>query len=360
MEKVLNNTICHRVWNPSANPSPAIEISRKASFTCTVNVAVFVSGTFDLFDVMCKRQHWTALNPFLPPENEVWGKVIFSEACVKNSVHGGGLPQCMLGYHPSRPGPPGAGTPPDQAPPPGRACWEIRSMSGRYASYWNAILLNGAKKMVTLTRLYDAFYRDNFTKRIWLVANVHPHLKQPDEEGPFKCEEPGCEQTFKCQSTFSSHKLKHTGQHSAILMFVINVVFEITQAPFAFEYESEWRNGNLVTRQSPNYYLANLEKLVELPHGSSLIKQFESEWWNGNLATVLLPNCHSAVQTQTQTQTEPEAYRMYDKFKNIVCETSHLWERYILGIRPHECKTCKKTFMYKGALTVHMRDHTGK
>ena len=42
---------------------------------------------------------------FLPPANEVWGKVIFSEACVKNSVHGGGLPQCMLGYH----------SPPDQA-----------------------------------------------------------------------------------------------------------------------------------------------------------------------------------------------------------------------------------------------------
>ena len=27
---------------------------------------------------------------FLPPANEVWGKVIFSQACVKNSVHGGG------------------------------------------------------------------------------------------------------------------------------------------------------------------------------------------------------------------------------------------------------------------------------
>ena len=27
---------------------------------------------------------------FLPTANEVWGKVIFSEACVKNSVHGGG------------------------------------------------------------------------------------------------------------------------------------------------------------------------------------------------------------------------------------------------------------------------------
>ena len=26
----------------------------------------------------------------LPPANEVWGKVIFSQACVKNSVHSGG------------------------------------------------------------------------------------------------------------------------------------------------------------------------------------------------------------------------------------------------------------------------------
>ena len=30
------------------------------------------------------------ITPFLPPANEVWGKVIFSEACVKNSVHSGG------------------------------------------------------------------------------------------------------------------------------------------------------------------------------------------------------------------------------------------------------------------------------
>ena len=28
---------------------------------------------------------------YLPPANEVWGKVIFSEACVKNSVHGGAV-----------------------------------------------------------------------------------------------------------------------------------------------------------------------------------------------------------------------------------------------------------------------------
>ena len=30
-----------------------------------------------------------SIRAFLPPENEVWGKVIFSEACVMNSVHGG-------------------------------------------------------------------------------------------------------------------------------------------------------------------------------------------------------------------------------------------------------------------------------
>ena len=30
-------------------------------------------------------------NAYLPPANKVWGKLIFSEACVKNSVHGGFL-----------------------------------------------------------------------------------------------------------------------------------------------------------------------------------------------------------------------------------------------------------------------------
>ena len=115
---------------------------------------------------------------FLPPANEVWGKVIFSEACVKNSVHRGDLPQCMLGYHHPpgadipRPGNPGADTPqqtppgaepPSSSPlPPGadpprpgtppspprsrqphwcRACWEILSIRGRYASYWNTHLV---------------------------------------------------------------------------------------------------------------------------------------------------------------------------------------------------------------------------
>ena len=88
---------------------------------------------------------------------------IFSSVCQEFCPQGG-VPQCMLGYHtplgpgppeqthPPRPGTPhppdkvplGADTPQTRPPRPGTplhsACWEIRSTSGRYASYWNAIL----------------------------------------------------------------------------------------------------------------------------------------------------------------------------------------------------------------------------
>ena len=36
-----------------------------ALFTRTINVTVFVSGNFDLFDVVCKQNHRSVLNPFL-------------------------------------------------------------------------------------------------------------------------------------------------------------------------------------------------------------------------------------------------------------------------------------------------------
>ena len=49
----------------------------------------------------------------LPPANEVWGKVIFSEACVKKSVHGG---VCLSACWDTTPRP-GTHTPQDQAPP---------------------------------------------------------------------------------------------------------------------------------------------------------------------------------------------------------------------------------------------------
>ena len=60
------------------------------------------------------------------------------------------LPQDQVHTPQTRcPLPPGPGTPPGtRYTPPGpgtlprRACWEIRSTRGRYASYWNAILFS--------------------------------------------------------------------------------------------------------------------------------------------------------------------------------------------------------------------------
>ena len=68
---------------------------------------------------------------FLPPANEVWGKVIFSQACVIPSDHGGGGRVCIwegVGQTPPRIG-----------------YYGIRSTSGWYASYWNAFLYLSVK-----------------------------------------------------------------------------------------------------------------------------------------------------------------------------------------------------------------------
>ena len=96
------------------------------------------------------------------------GKVMFSQACVKNSVHRRGcLPKCLLGYTPWADTPPRADTPwadpqgrhppgqippgrhpPQQTSPPSRhppgqnptPHPEDGYCCGRYASYWNAFL----------------------------------------------------------------------------------------------------------------------------------------------------------------------------------------------------------------------------
>ena len=63
-----------------------------------------------------------------------------------------GSASVRAGMPPPQPGPPRPGTPlarqiPRTRHPPGpgtplrSACWEIRSTSGRYASYWNSILV---------------------------------------------------------------------------------------------------------------------------------------------------------------------------------------------------------------------------
>ena len=104
--------------------------------------------------------HPTGMLSCYRPQRSCGQGNIFTPVC--HYVHReGGLPQCMLGYHPPReqtpPGadyPSGADTPgsrhpPDQTPreqtppprdqtPPREADSSIWSTSGRYASYWNA------------------------------------------------------------------------------------------------------------------------------------------------------------------------------------------------------------------------------
>ena len=75
---------------------------------------------------------------FFTGRNEVVAKVMFLLVSVIPSTGGGGvLPQCMLGYHT----PQEARFPPGKhAPPPREEHSGIQSMSGQYASYWNAFL----------------------------------------------------------------------------------------------------------------------------------------------------------------------------------------------------------------------------
>ena len=90
----------------------------------------------------------------LLPTNEVWGKVIFLHLSVILFTGGICLSTCWdapspgPGRHPPRTiqtppqdqtdTPPGPGRHPHQC----RACWEIRSTRGWYASYWNAFLFH--------------------------------------------------------------------------------------------------------------------------------------------------------------------------------------------------------------------------
>ena len=84
---------------------------------------------------------------FLPPARKLGQGNVFTGVC--HSVHRGGCASVHAGIPPGTsppgPGPPGADPPqpgtPQQQTPRSRACWEIRSTNGRYASYWNAILL---------------------------------------------------------------------------------------------------------------------------------------------------------------------------------------------------------------------------
>ena len=135
------------------------------NFTITTNTSQHVEFFHSLIFII------------ITSRNEVVAKVTFLHLSAILFTGGGCLPQCMLGYHPpgsrhpqSRhpPGadppeqtplgadtpqgqtPPRSRPPPEQTPPgsrhpleqtpPQEADSDIQSMSGRYASYWNAFL----------------------------------------------------------------------------------------------------------------------------------------------------------------------------------------------------------------------------
>ena len=95
---------------------------------------------------------------FLPPAEEVWGKVMFLHLCVILFTGGGvspTAPRCRPPWMQTSPPPgfgrppgcrpPGSGRPPQMQTPLGLGRHPppppIRSTSGRYASYWHAYLL---------------------------------------------------------------------------------------------------------------------------------------------------------------------------------------------------------------------------
>ena len=136
----------------------------------------------------------------LPPANEVWGKIIFLEACVKNSVHRGDLlvrsppwqggtpwqgdlprkeapleggtplqkeappgrrhPPPEGGVPPERGSPWKGGTPLEGGPPYGYCC-------GRYASYWNAFLLSSVNTPLRSVYTYRLRHHQSLTLCQW-------------------------------------------------------------------------------------------------------------------------------------------------------------------------------------------------
>ena len=83
---------CAWVWSgcdatvPAVPTSPPV-IPGSASST-TSSTTILVSEHFSDVREIINSQHQNLITlSFLPPANEVWDKVIFSVACVKDSVH---------------------------------------------------------------------------------------------------------------------------------------------------------------------------------------------------------------------------------------------------------------------------------
>ena len=114
------------------------------SVTCTIPRHVFVQ--INIID-FCS---------LLPAATKLGQGNIFTSVCQEFCPRGGGIhppdqappDQAPPDQAPPGPGPPGPGPPGTRPPrpqirhPPREADCSIRSTSGRYASYWNAFLLN--------------------------------------------------------------------------------------------------------------------------------------------------------------------------------------------------------------------------
>ena len=97
-------------------------------------------GNFAELIELCYKAHCFIMEKvsslLLPPATKLGQGYVFTGVCDSDSVHGG----VSASVHAGIPHPPEQTHPPKQTPPQRRACWEIRSTRGRYASYWNAIL----------------------------------------------------------------------------------------------------------------------------------------------------------------------------------------------------------------------------
>ena len=144
----------------------------------------------------------------LPPANEVWGKVIFSEACVKNSVHGG----VYLGRYPPRTGrctPPGIRQvhPLDQVHPPwdqaGTPPWAVHARrygqqaggthpTGMHSCFELALpvpfgkqLQNSVNRNVSMQSENVHFGQKKVHGQQWLMA--HSHCTEPGPGNDILC-----------------------------------------------------------------------------------------------------------------------------------------------------------------------------
>ena len=70
--------LCAMVFSDSTSGTDLLMVSQTSLFIHVLKYVHTSIGGTRTWDLVCR---------FLPPANEVWGKVIFSEACVKNSVH---------------------------------------------------------------------------------------------------------------------------------------------------------------------------------------------------------------------------------------------------------------------------------